>query len=278
MLEEGHLFLCQASKLDDPSECKTTFKLDDYVDAKTGRMSFRVIDETLKSYRPFIAEDNLKRIRELVFQAMTPDGFVDQRLLSKSLSQMKGLASENDLLLLANFLLTVPDLFNRPEVRENVDLLFSLAHQAKEEIGICSLTELADSPEMWRTYANESAGYCIQYSMEGYNNNLDLFPVIYSDKRETSIISAILKTYLGALLSGLSYGKVPIDQSHYIRLFLTKDSKWAYQKEWRIIGNANDTINAPLIQAIYLGEKVSTENKHLMKTICKEKGIPVIQR
>ena len=116
MLEEGQLFLCQASKLDDPNECKTTLKLDDYVDAKTGRMSFRVIDETLKSYRPFIAEDHLKRIRELVFQAMTPDGFVDQRLLSKSLSQMKGLASENDLLLLTNFLLTVPDLFNRPEV------------------------------------------------------------------------------------------------------------------------------------------------------------------
>ena len=278
MLEEEYLFLCKACKLDDPSECTTTFKPEDYVDVNTGRMSFRVIDEMLKYYRPFVKKDNLKKIRSMVFQTMTPDGYIDKSLLSKAVIKMKGLASKDDLFLLTNFLSTIPDLFSRPDVRENIEELFSVALQAKETMGVCSFTEIADSSEMWKNYAGDCTGYCVQYSTAGYCDNINLLPVVYSDDRNTEIVSSILRTYFGSLLVGLTYGTVRIDQSHYFRLFLTKNTEWAYQKEWRLIGEADERVKAPKVEAIILGLNVSVDNKKLMEQFCREKGIALIQK
>ena len=46
-----------------------------------------------------------------------------------------------------------------------------------------------------------------------------------------------------------------------------------YQKEWRLLGDANQKIKAPKINAIYIGKNASKENKEKLISFCINKGI-----
>ena len=74
-----------------------------------------------------------------------------------------------------------------------------------------------------------------------------------------------------------SMGQIDADKSQYIRLFLTKNTIWQYQKEWRIIGNANEKIKAPKISAVHIGKKISKENRIKMEQFCIPRNIALIQ-
>ena len=56
-------------------------------------------------------------------------------------------------------------------------------------------------------------------------------------------------------------------------MFLTKDEKWQYQKEWRIIGDAGQKLEAPPIKAIYLGDNVLPVDAIKMESFCDKKRI-----
>lgn len=276
MLENEYVFLCKAKDLDDPSECKTSFVIEDFYNVKTGRISYRVVDGILEYLAPYASKDNLEQIRGLVFRTMRRDGSIDRRLLLESAFEMEELAPNVDLAPIVNFLANIPERFAEPEMRKRIEVLLLLAMQAREKMGICSLTELADSPEMWKNYADNSTGYCLQYSMDEYDDKQSLFPVVYSDKRDTEILPAILSSFLGFFIVGMSYGRIQADQSHFFRLFLTKNSNWSYQKEWRIIGNADEKAKAPRVEAVYLGKNASEGNRSSMKKLCEEKEIVLI--
>ena len=170
MLENEYIFLCKAKNLDDPSECKTTFVIEDFYNVKTGRISYRVVDGILEYLAPYASKDNLEQIRGLVFRTMRRDGSIDRRLLLESAFEMEELAPNVDLAPIVTFLANIPERFAEPELRERIEGLLLLALQAREKMGICSLTELADSPEMWKNYADNSTGYCLQYSMDEYDD------------------------------------------------------------------------------------------------------------
>lgn len=278
MLENEYFFLCKAKDLDDPSECKTTFVIEDFYDVKTGQVSYRVVDGILEYLAPYASKDAFEQIRGLVFRTTRPDGSIDRRLLLESTFEMEELAPNVDLAPTVNFLANIPERFAEPEMRERIETLLLLALQAREKMGICSLTELADSPEMWKNYADNSTGYCIQYTMDGYDDHQSLFPVVYSDKRDTEILPAILSSFLGFFIVGMSYGRIQADQSHFFRLFLTKNMTWSYQKEWRIIGNANEKVKAPKVEAVYIGENSNEENRCAMNRFCEKNGITLLQK
>ena len=61
------------------------------------------------------------------------------------------------------------------EVKSQLADLLSRGYYSKESIGICSLSEISDSEEMWGKYADNDRGYCIEYSFENYINILYLF-------------------------------------------------------------------------------------------------------
>lgn len=63
------------------------------------------------------------------------------------------------------------------------------------------------------------------------------------------------------MITVFSNWQIKADSSHFIRLFLTKYTKWAYQNEWRFLGYANEKTKAPKIKTIYLGKNVTTENE-----------------
>ena len=277
MLENEYLFLCKAEKLDDPSECIATLTLEDFYDVKTGRLSFRVVDGILHYLRPYCSEANYEKVRKLVYRTMTPDGYVRRNYLLEANFAMQELAPDVDIAPFINFLGNIPEKMQEQEMGKNIEKLLFLAYDARQKMGICSLSELSDSREMWDNYADHSTGYCVEYSIDGYEYQSDLFPVVYADDRNTDIFSAILDGFIGKFISGMTNGQIDADKSQYIRLFLTKNTIWQYQKEWRIIGNANEKIKAPKIIAVHIGKKISKENRIKMEQFCIPCNIALIQ-
>ena len=78
------------------------------------------------------------------------------------------------------------------------------------------------------------------------------------------------------MIFGFSKGQIDVDKSQFLRLFLTKNTKWAYQKEWRIIDGAKENLPSPKIKAIYLGKNCSEQNIIKMQEIAKHKGILIL--
>ena len=82
-------------------------------------------------------------------------------------------------------------------------------------------------------------------------------------------------TFLGQMIFQLSNNQIDADRSQFLRLFLTKETKWSYQKEWRIIDKVGDKIKAPKINRIILGSKISDFNKKKIQEYCLKNNIIV---
>ncbi len=276
MLENEYIFLCKAKNLDDPSECTATLTPDDYYDVNTNRLSYRVVDGILEHLRPYCSEANFDEIKNQVYLTMAPDGYVKRNYLLEASFVLQELAPDVNIAPFINFLGNIPEKMQEPEIGESIKKLLSLAYYAREDMGICSLSELSDFTEMWENYADNSSGYCIEYDVEGYVHALDVFPVVYSDERNTDILSAILGGFLGKFIFGMTNGQIDADKSRYFRLFLTKDTKWEYQKEWRILGKANEHMTAPKIKTIYIGKNASSDNRQKMREYCDRHNITLV--
>ena len=263
MLENRYVYLCPAEKLDDPSECKVDLSVRDLFEVEKGLIKFKCVDMILNMIRPYTTENNFQIVRNIVFRTVTPNGMVRRNFLLDASCEIQELVPEIDTAPLINFLGSIPE------------KLLSLAYHARQKMGICSLSELKNSEEMWNNYADGEKGYCIEYDLKGYENINLLFPVVYQDNRETNIVINMVAAFIGQMVVGMSYGQIAADRSQFMRMFLTKDTKWAYQKEWRLLGDANYKLSAPSIHAIYLGKNMDDQNKKQMIDYCQARNIIV---
>lgn len=277
MLENGYVYLCPAEKLDDPSECKVNFSVQDLYDLRTNQLTIKGIEMLLGFIKPYTTDDNFQIVRNIVARTLMPQGTVRRNFLLDYSCAIQELVPDIDTTPLINWLGTIPEKLNDPQIRVKFMQLFSLAYDARRDMGICSLSELGNLDEMWSNYANESKGYCIEYYMKDYENESLLFPVVYQDDRETNIVTNILGSFIGEMIFGMSSGQMDVDKSQFIRLFLTKDLIWSYQKEWRLIGDANYKLPAPSVSKIYLGKNMSEQDKQQMIDYCKSHNITVCQ-
>lgn len=275
MLDNGYVYLCPAERLDDPSECKVDFTVQDFYDLKTNRLTFKGVEMILSFLKPYTTEENYQQIRSIVARTLMPQGNARRHFLLDASCEIQDLVPDIDTAPLINWLAFIPEKLNDPQIRYKFIELFSLAHDARRDMGICSLSELQNSAEMWQNYADDSKGYCIEYDMQDYDNMYALFPVMYQDNRECNIVMSILSSFIGEMIFAMSNSQIPADKSQFIRLFLTKDLKWLYQKEWRLLGDANYKLSAPKIHAVYLGKNMSEENKRQMIDYCEKHSITV---
>lgn len=275
MLENGYVYLCPAEKLDDPSECKVDFSVQDYYHLESGAIKLKCIDLILNMIKPYSTEENFQKVRNIVFRIATPSGMVRRNFLLDASCEIQELVPEIDTAPLINFHGSIPEKLDDPKIKEQLENLLTLAYRARQEMGICSLSELKDSEEMWTNYADGEKGYCIEYDLQGYENVNLLFPVVYQDNRETNIVINMVAAFIGQMVVGMSYGQIKADRSQFIRMFLTKDTKWAYQKEWRLLGDAYDKLPAPTIHAIFLGKNMDDQNKKQILDCCQAHDIAV---
>mgnify|MGYP005789018869 FL=1 len=273
MLENKYVYLCPAENLDDPSECKVDFSVYDYYQFETGQIKFKCVDIIMDSLIPFTSESNIQAAKELVYKTLTPDGLVSRNILLYQCFEIQELVPEIDIAPWINFLGNIPEKLDEPKIKERLRKLISLAYHARQDMGICSLSELNNSEEMWQNYGDGARGYCIEYDMRNYENTYALFPVVYQDNRQTNIAVNMIASFIGQMIEGISYNQIAADKSQFLRMFLTKDTKWEYQKEWRLIGDAKSKLSAPSVHSIYLGKNMSEQNKRQISDYCRTNNI-----
>ena len=278
MLDNTYLYLCPAKNLDDPSECTVSFDMLDYFDIESNRLNFHCVDLILEIIRPHTSEENFNNVKSVIARTITSDGYVRRNYLLDSVFELEKYAPKEDCIALVNWLGNIPEMLDNPTIRPQMEKLFLAAYAAREEMGICSLSQLENSIEMWENYTNDSSGYCIEFDMSDYSYNDAIFPVVYDDERANNIVMTIVSDFIAQAIYGISSGQLKADRSNYIRMFLTKETKWSYQKEWRIIGDGNTKIQAPKIKTIYLGKKVSDSNRQKMLEYCSAHNINCTQR
>lgn len=277
MLENAYLYLCPAKLLDDPSECTVSFDMQDYFDLSTNHLNFRCVELILEIIRPHTTEENFNLVKSIIAKTVTSDGQVRRHLLLDGAFELEKYAPQEDCIALVNWLGNIPEMLDNPTIRQQMEKLFLAAYNAREEMGICSLSTLSNCEEMWENYTNKATGYCVEFDMINYEFAESIFPVIYDNERANNIVVTIVADFISQMIYGISSGQMSVDRSNYIRMFLTKELKWAYQKEWRIIGDGNTRITAPKIKTIYLGQNASDINKQNMEKFCNAHNILCVQ-
>ena len=158
-----------------------------------------------------------------------------------------------------------------------------LNKRMRNEAFIFSLAEESDNQAMWGLYADESKGFCIEYSFPrddflGQRMLLNLFPIYYGEKPLIKFFDVLIKgLYAQNNINGISYD----DYQDWFLSAYTKDKTYEFQKEWRITFDKRMGGNLqqfPFAKSIILGERISEENKSRLIEIAKKKGLDVYQR
>ena len=280
MLENNYVYLCPAENLDDETECVSTTSIQKIYDPETKVIKKECMLEILNIFRPYTTKENYTKIETKIMSFADKNGdFNYASFLTNISKSIKEIVPSANLAPLNNLDLQLDKLLleEQNDLTPKIKTVLRKTINSRKEIGICSLCISPKIEDMWERYANNFKGYCIEYDMSQFNKTNRLFPVIYVEKKETNIILLFVKTILCQVIFQLSKGKINTDRSQFVRLFLTKYKEWEYQKEWRIIGEANTKITAPKINAIYIGKNASIENSQKIISYCNKNNTKVIQ-
>ena len=195
---------------------------------------------------------------------MTPDFRIRKNFLLDTSFKLKELAPDIPDEMIVNFvnwMANIPEMIDDPNFRPQFETLIMAGLEAREKMGVCSLADSPNNEELWKNYAKDSTGYCVEYEMNDYEYNNLLFPVDYVEERQTNLVVQLVKSFIGHMITQFSNNQLQADESSYLRLFTTKNKIWDYQNEWRLLGDANTKLKAPKIKTIYLGKNVSKENE-----------------
>lgn len=276
MLEKKYIYLCPAEKLDDPFECIFDLDISRFYDENKSALKKAIIQTIIETVVKFVAEDKREATRQLAYSCITPRGTIDRRkALDVAMFEMKGMQNV-DVKTVVNQIGGLLDRWNDLGTLEGVDRLVKYSIEARKETGICALSEINDSQVMWAMYSGNYTGYCVEYDFENdIEAAVDTLPVIYQNKRTNNVVTAIMSMGLNTIVRELSQGKLTTDETQYLQAFLTKSEEWSFQKEWRVIGTANDHVPAPRIKAIYVGHKADENKLNLIKDFSSKMGFEV---
>jgi hypothetical protein len=122
------------------------------------------------------------------------------------------------------------------------------------DTGVVSFSEINDDILMWSHYAGRHNGVCIEFSCAN-RDHVDFF-------------ARIFRVHYQEKLPSVNFYTTPKEEQ--LQAFiLTKAKHWEYEKEWRIVIADNTiqnsryiTLPSGIISAIYLGCKISQENRN----------------
>lgn len=138
---------------------------------------------------------------------------------------------------------------------------------------MCSLTERLDSLPLWAHYANNHAGFAMEYDFQQLPSDdlmgLSLWPVRYTGVFDAS---EMLHGYLATESFNNLFALVAA---------LHKSPDWAYEEEWRvvIVDGSDDpprNFRAPL-KAVHMGAKITDEHAEAVVQAAQVAGVPVFK-
>lgn len=257
-LKTDTVWICTPSEYNDPYDCSITFS--------TERL---LKEQSKKNIDKWISQSGIKN--------------------SLSAEQIEAIKSADDPLVAMIPMVTKLDKSTiQPDANEKLALVFSefSKKQNKEMVerfneglqgrmGVCSFSETNESIVMWGHYSGNHTGFCVEYDLSQLPSNdmrlRILFPVVYAkDLFDAS------KYFLQATQGG-SYNNL-----FNIVAAMHKAPEWAYEREWRFIHSfekslLNTNYPMPTPKAVYLGSRISSENKAKVTEIASARKIPVRQ-
>ncbi|MFS8112044.1 DUF2971 domain-containing protein [Rhizobium jaguaris] len=136
--------------------------------------------------------------------------------------------------------------------------------EARNDLGIASLSEVHDHEPMWAHYAGQFSGICIMFStrklLAGLDDDIDLIRMAYNEKPPI-----------------LASQKASVSDKAKLTL-ATKTVRWASEREWRIIaplvGKAEYVDPAAVIR-VYLGSRIWKKAYHDVMNIDADPAMSV---
>lgn len=196
-----------------------------------------------------------KEILELLLKDCSPGRIIEENLPQhlykyRSGSEWDLVALENDsvwmgnaiamddpidskVLLTEKFRTQLKDVINNVEnFREEKYRVHLNGDSIQKDCFLCSLSEIGDSDDMWKRYANNEQGFCIEYNAEKLIQKIELplFPVYYGEKIQ----------YDARTLSGLSKAALIFENFLIKNKVGVNGEDWYSQREWRIIAFRNN--------------------------------------
>lgn len=279
MLENNYVYLCPAKRLDDKTECDTSLDFNRLMDLERNNLKRECVDQIIEMIKPYVSQENYELVKSKIYSITKSDSTVKPNFMLDVAMELQELLPKGfNIVPLVNWIINIPEKMDDSSIKPQMECLISIGINAKEQIGICSLCESPDVDDMWNDYADKESGYCIEYDVSDYEFNECIFPVVYDNNRETNLIIQLVANFIGQMITGMSNGEIQADQSQFIRLFLTKNTEWQHQKEWRLIGEADGKPRAPKIKRIYLGKEVDSNNRIKIQGFCRKYSTELVEK
>jgi len=215
-----------------------------------------------------------------------PDGKLDTEAMKCALSQTcPNVKPEPYVNMLAHF--NESGAMNKVEkpLKEMLDYYMDINKKIRSDLLCLCLAEEYDNDVMWAKYAGERSGFCIGYEMAdesflGQRALMALSPVFYGEKKSLRFFD-ILIDGLNAQADGQIYGwaKKTYEDIHVASL--TKDPKWSFQREWRVVFGPEAGSHKqpfPFVKSIFLGEKMEPQYRNMLIELAIKNGWDVFER
>ena len=275
MLEEPYVFLAPVKDLDDPFDCLTnpgvTSNDKDNLNSIGLSMMDYIIDTVCSLGNVKI---NKKEVKKIISKCYINGEYSEEK--AREAFELTNIIPENQKFMLFALFSNIDQMTKTIVYDKSMENLIKISIDPSDKVGICSLSTKRDNKVMWSLYGNKYEGYCTEYEIPNDEDiRFNLCPVIYKRKDDNNLIRKLVKLSVANCMRFVSNGELNRGIGCMNELFCTKDTDWAYQDEWRLIGNIEDHCTKLKIKAVYVGFKVTESNLLKIKRIAKKKGFAV---
>ena len=139
MLENDYIFLCPAEKEDDETECVTTVDFDRVADLETNNLKNDCVNQIIDMLKPYSSEENYEIAKNKILAITRKDGTVPANFMLDLSLELQEMAPEyKDIIApLVNWIVSIPEMLDKPEISSQLKTLFMTAYNARKETGIC---------------------------------------------------------------------------------------------------------------------------------------------
>lgn len=182
-----------------------------------------------------------------------------RRLIHSEVSIKQGTQKANEVAMNLN-----PQLQKLPQAEIRSSLQAALRHQF-ENRGVCCFSEVCDNLLMWGHYANGHRGFCLEFDTS-YPLFYRVHPVTYS--ANLPLVSVRESIYDDGL------------EPMFRAAVLTKSVDWSYEKEWRVLHEAADTVfhyGVGAFKAVYFGAAIAAADREKLVAALQGTSTPMFQ-
>lgn len=147
-----------------------------------------------------------------------------------------------------------------------------LLEKRLSDVGVTCFSEINDDILMWSHYALSHQGFCLEF-------DTTKFPFMRTNNPDKN--NAIEKVDYSDSYPVMSLKEIALNQLPSLpqNLLTRKSSHWSYEREWRLFstrGNIELAYEKTALTGVYLGCKITAENKEAVKSILGN-SIPIYE-